>query len=85
MTNVTCPLGNLVYSIHSYIVMYLKIGVFPASKNRLMIREDCKGSTIDFIDEVSDSILDGQEFSNVGGITLLGRLQSLGPQTKAPH
>ena len=74
MTDITCPLRYLVYGVHGNIVMNLKIGIFPASKNRFMICEDCKGSTVDFIDEMSDGILDGQEFTNIGRIALLGRL-----------
>ena len=60
MLDITCPLCYLVNSIHSHIIVDLKVGVLPTANDRLMIGEDSEISTIDLIDEMTYSKLDSQ-------------------------
>ena len=60
--------------------MGLKFWALPAANQRLMICEYGQVSSIDFTDEVPDSMLHGQELPDVGGVPLLFWPQGLAPE-----
>ena len=62
--------------------MLLEIEVLPASDDRKMIRVNCKVSSVDFIDEVSETQFNGEQLSFIGAIPLLTWGQRFAPKPK---
>ena len=60
--------------------MRLQFWALPAANDGLMICQDSEVSSIDFCDEMPDSMLDGHQFSDVCGVALLFWLQGLTPE-----
>ena len=62
--------------------MRLEFWALPAANDGFVICQDSEMSSIDVCDEMSDGVLDGHQFSNVCGVTLLFWFQRFAPESK---
>ena len=62
--------------------MNLELRGLPASNDRLVVSINPEISSIDIIDEVPETMLDGHKLSDIGAISLLFLTQRLGPESK---